>query len=604
MIQEQINRLLEVVGLDSCNLKILICALLLFPFLFIFKRLPDKNYTLKNVYNIAVSVFYLFGICDLGLGIYTLLFSSVGCYFITRYVRSPAMPWINFLFLMGHLAVHHFHNQFFNVYDPTVIDITGAQMVLVMKLSAFGWNIYDGRVKNADLWPYAKERVVADHPNLLSYFGYVFYYASLLTGPAFDFADYDKYIKGTLFSDVPPEKRPRGKRVIPRSGKQAFAKTMRGFFWAFLFVNVDKWVLIPYMESKAFLNDHYLIYRMFYMWILGFLYRLKYYAIWLIAEGACILGGIGYNGYDEATGKFKWDRVQNIDEVAFETGQNVHVCLEAWNMNTNKWLKNYVYLRVPKRGQRPGFKLTLLTFATLAFWHGTRPGYYLTFITGALMQSVGKIFRRQLRPIFLTADGAALPSKRFYDIVCWFVTQLSFGYAVQPFMLLEFGLSLKVWAVCYFWLHMGMFATFFVFRGPFTKSVTRWLSKYRADGGQPKKKTPTSSKGELLKLTDGEVGQVTSALKSKQDVAKEGAFDYHTLGLPSFELLEDSEQQQLQQEVAEIKDAWTSFKNRNGIHQEDFDGLKNAFNNFVTEVNEIIATYSQENGAASAKKNN
>ena len=156
MIQEQINRLLEVVGLDSCNLKILICALLLFPFLFIFKRLPDKNYTLKNVYNIAVSVFYLFGICDLGLGIYTLLFSSVGCYFITRYVRSPAMPWINFLFLMGHLAVHHFHNQFFNVYDPTVIDITGAQMVLVMKLSAFGWNVYDGRVINADLWPYAK----------------------------------------------------------------------------------------------------------------------------------------------------------------------------------------------------------------------------------------------------------------------------------------------------------------------------------------------------------------------------------------------------------------------------------------------------------------
>ena len=48
------------------------------------------------------------------------------------------MPWINFLFLMIHMAYSHFHLQFFKEYDPKLIDITGAQMILVMKLSAFG----------------------------------------------------------------------------------------------------------------------------------------------------------------------------------------------------------------------------------------------------------------------------------------------------------------------------------------------------------------------------------------------------------------------------------------------------------------------------------
>ena len=75
------------------------------------------------------------------------------------------------------------------------------------------------------------------------------------------------------------------------------------------------------------------------MWILGFTFRLKYYTIWTIAEGACILCGIGYNGVDPETGEFKWNRVQNIDPWSFETGQNVHACLEAWNQNTNIWLK-------------------------------------------------------------------------------------------------------------------------------------------------------------------------------------------------------------------------------------------------------------------------
>lgn len=42
------------------------------------------------------------------------------------------MPWISFVFLMGHMLVSHIHRELYP--QPGVVDVTGAQMVLVMKV--------------------------------------------------------------------------------------------------------------------------------------------------------------------------------------------------------------------------------------------------------------------------------------------------------------------------------------------------------------------------------------------------------------------------------------------------------------------------------------
>ena len=101
---------------------------------------------------------------------------------------------------------------------------------------------------------------------------------------------------------------------------------------------------------------------------------MKYYGIWALTEGGCILSGLGYNGIDEKTRKIKWDRVNNIDAWTLETGQNSRALFEAWNKNTNKWLRNYIYLRVTPKGKKPGFRSSMATFMTSAFWHGFYPG--------------------------------------------------------------------------------------------------------------------------------------------------------------------------------------------------------------------------------------
>src|SRR5947199_3013233 len=120
------------------------------------------------------------------------------------------------------------------------------------------------------------------------------------------------------------------------------------------------------------------------MQAVGIAHRFKYYGVWKMAEGACILSGLGFNGYNK-DGSIRWDRVTNVSPINLETAQNSKEYLEAWNQNTNKWLKNYVYLRVTPRGKKPGFRSAMATFTTSAVWHGFYHGYYLTFVTAGLV---------------------------------------------------------------------------------------------------------------------------------------------------------------------------------------------------------------------------
>lgn len=601
ILQEYIALCLKTLGIDLASFKILLCTLLSFPFSVVFKRLPDANYTLKNLYVISVSSFYVFGILELTTGLVTLLISSLGCYFITRYLRTKSMPWINFLFLMLHLAYSHVHTQFFKVYDPTIIDITGAQMVLVMKLSAFGWNIHDGKQPKDTVTPYGRSRIIKKHPNILPYLGFVFFYASVLTGPAFDYVDYDKFIHSTLFDDVPETKRPgKRKRRIPRSGIPALKKVLQGSFWASIYFIAPKFVSLNYVLSGDLMN-HNFIYRIFYLWGLGLFHRLRYYTVWLIAEGACILCGIGYNGYDQETDQFKWNRVQNIDPYSFETGQNVHTCLEAWNMNTNKWLKNYVYLRLAKKGKKPGFKSTLFTFATSAFWHGTRPGYYLTFVLGAFLQTIGKLYRRNLRPIFLEKDGVTPKStKKYYDIVSFFVTQLAFGFACQPFVILDLKKSLYCWSTVYFYVPILTLATLAAFMGPFGKQVTLWCRSHQdsfpSDSRVKNVLPPTN------KLSEKEAAIVESAVVNMLN-KDEFEGDIPTLGLPSIDVLQEASKQEFDDDMKEFSQAWTSFRGRRGsIKDDDFEGLRDAYKNFTSEINDIFNSQKESITSINKKK--
>lgn len=322
-----------------------------------------------------------------------MLIASGGTYAIAYFGRgSSYMPWIGFVFLIAHLSLNQLERQFAN--NPAAVDITGAQMVLVMKLSAFCWNVADGTLSDDQLSDFQKDRVLSELPGFLDYAGWVFFFPALLAGPAMDFAEYRRWLDTSMFdvpSTVDASKKPptRKKRRIPRSATPALWKLAQGLVWILLFLVCSGSYSPNLLVSDSYM-DHGLLKRIWLMYITNFVARMKYYGVWSMTEGACILSGIGYNGVDPVTGKIAWDRVTNIKPLGVELAQNTRAYLGNWNIKTNVWLRNYVYLRVTPMGKKPGFRASLATFTTSAIWHGFYPGYYLSFVLASFIQTVAK----------------------------------------------------------------------------------------------------------------------------------------------------------------------------------------------------------------------
>lgn len=340
----------------------------------------------------SVTIFYLIGLFDLWSGLGVILFDAIGTYLIAAYVEGPYMPWIGFVFLMGHMSVSHIYRQMADA--PSSIDITGAQMVTVMKLSAFCWNVWDGKQPDSELNDVQKERAIRKLPDPLNYAGFVAFFPSIMAGPAFDYVDYERWITTTMF-DLPPGTDPmkapptRKKRRIPRSATPAMWKMATGLVWIIAFLQLS-----AYHNPQVVLSDRYakmnFFWRVYHLHMLNFVQRTKYYGVWTLTEGACILSGIGYKGLNPKTGKPDWGRLTNIKPSGVEFAQNSHAYLGFWNINTNHWLRNYMYLRVTPKGKKPGFRASMATFVTSAFWHGFAPGYYMTFILASFIQNVAK----------------------------------------------------------------------------------------------------------------------------------------------------------------------------------------------------------------------
>ncbi|KAK4227724.1 MBOAT, membrane-bound O-acyltransferase family-domain-containing protein [Podospora fimiseda] len=504
-------------GVGPDELKLVFSFLLSYPLAGLLKRVPDSKPAYKSLFALSISIFYLVGLFDLWDGLRTMLISSVGAYAIAKYLRgSPYMPWLGFVYLMGHLSINHIARQAAN--SPRSVDITGAQMVLVMKLSAFCWNVADGVLPASDLSDFQKDRRLTEMPSLIDYAGYVFFFPSMLIGPAFDFVEYRRWLDTTMFEvpkTIDPAKKPptRRRRKIPRSATPAMLKLVSGIIWTVAFLKLSAWYSPDVLLSERYLGNG-ILRRIFVLHMVGFTARCKYYGVWTMTEGACILTGLGFNGVDPKTGKVSWNRLQNISPWGVEFAQNTRGYLEAWNINTNKWLRNYVYLRVTPRGKKPGFRASLATFTTSAFWHGFYPGYYLSFVLASFVQTVAKNLRRNLRPFFLDAKTSLpVPTKKYYDIASWLATQLTFSFAAAPFLLLGLKDSLTAWSRVYFYAVVGTAGLMAFFASPAKKQLKRAIEKRSAKVNEGKLKRVASNES----LT----GTGAPVLGISQDLEKE-----------------------------------------------------------------------------------
>ncbi|EGO01516.1 hypothetical protein SERLA73DRAFT_103339 [Serpula lacrymans var. lacrymans S7.3] len=486
--------LANAVGASVDQIKLISCLLVAYPLGSVFIRIPSSRPNLKHLFNICITLFYFFPVLNLYWGFAQLLGSVLGTYIIAASVRGPRMPWLVFAFVMGHLTINHIIRAIYNFSYETV-EITGPQMVLTMKLTTFAWNVWDGRRKAEDLDKWQLEKRVVRYPTLLEFLGYAFYFPGILVGPYLDYASYISLIDETLFTSAESSRVGviTQKRAVPNGRKRvAYRKMVTGLAFLGLFVVFGpsfnySVAITPWFVTKG------IFYRIAYFQLCGLVERSKYYAVWTLTEGASILTGLGFTGYSR-TGESLWEGAANVNIPLIELAPNFKVLLDSWNMKTNVWLRECIYKRVTPKGKKPGFRSSMLTFATSAFWHGIASGYYLTFIFGGFITTAGRLCRANFRPLVLPPAGSPTTTiKRIYDILGTVASIMVLNYVAAPFMLLTFRDSMEAWRQLGwygFWM-VGLTLVFFYSGGSkICKNMQKVEGKNAGNGKNSRPQTP------------------------------------------------------------------------------------------------------------------
>ncbi|POW07768.1 hypothetical protein PSTT_08047 [Puccinia striiformis] len=318
-------------------------------------------------------------------------------------------PWMIFFGLLGHLTINHARRLFWNASPDSV------------ELSTFAWNVYDGQQPPESLDAYQRSTAIKELPGPLEFFGYCFFFPSLLVGPAIPFSEYSKFTAG----------RDQGLRSPPGRGVHALRKIATGLsFAALVGLYGGAWSYERILEDE-FLAKSWLQ-RLWHLQVAGLMSRAKYYLVWCLAEASLAMSGCGYNQI-----KGDWSGGRNIEIKEIELAQNYKGVFDNWNMKTNIWLRECVYKRVAViEGNKPGFMSTMATFGASAAWHGPLPAYFVAFISGGFLQALGRSIRGTIRPFFLASSHT---NKMIYDGLCIIGTQTTLNYLVVPFVLLDIG---------------------------------------------------------------------------------------------------------------------------------------------------------------------
>ncbi|RKO86775.1 MBOAT, membrane-bound O-acyltransferase family-domain-containing protein [Blyttiomyces helicus] len=365
----------------------------------------------------------------------------------------------------------HLDTQVFDP-DPRRPDYSGMVMMFVIKLGSFAWAAYDGDRFFFQMSAEQQKYVVKEMPSLLEFFGYVSFFGGWLVGPSINFSDYRSF-----------SRREVGKMLdlwapfdsIPSSTIPALKAFLIGAIASFIFAKYEKPWTHAFAIEDAFMEKSF-FYRLMYINIAGNIQRCKFYGAWKLAEGACILCGIGYAG-KTADGRDAWTRVENVNIAQLELAQSPRDYLAGWNTNTGRWLRNCVYLRIAPEGSKRSTALAATsTYLTSAVWHGFRPGYYCTFLSGAQVTIVGQTLRRQLRPLFVGRSRLA-PLKPAYDLAGWMLTQAAMNYICAPFPLHSLTNAWRVWGSMFFLVHVFNFAVLGAFAVPGVAAAVRRVGR-------------------------------------------------------------------------------------------------------------------------------
>uniref|UniRef100_A0A146WAM8 Lysophospholipid acyltransferase 5 n=1 Tax=Fundulus heteroclitus TaxID=8078 RepID=A0A146WAM8_FUNHE len=440
-----LERLSDSLGSPEPAVRLILSVLIGYPFALVYRWF---------LFNQPATVIHLFHICS-GLALAAFNFAgsqlchSAICVFVQFLMlrlmgRTVTGVLSSFTFQMLYLMAGYYYTAT-EEYD---IKWTMPHCVLTLKLIGLAFDFYDGGKEQSQLSQEQKNGALLSVPTLLEVFGFSYFYGGFLVGPQFTLRSYQRLVAKEL-TDC-PGKLPNS--VIP---------AMRRFALGFLCLAIYA-IFSPSYPDSYYLTDEYeaqpFWYRCVFILLWGKVMLYKYVSCWVIAEGVCILAGLGYNGVKD--GKHQWDACANMRLWQFETTPLFGGTIASFNINTNAWAARHVFKRLKFLGNKTLSHVATLIFLTI--WHGLHSGYILCFSMEFFIITV----ERQAQALVKDSPQLTyLANSRLYPLVYvvqQFLHWLFMGYPLVPFCLFTYDKWLKVYSSVYFCGHAFFLAAYLI----------------------------------------------------------------------------------------------------------------------------------------------
>ncbi|KAJ7382662.1 Lysophosphatidylcholine acyltransferase 3 [Desmophyllum pertusum] len=326
-----IDFLVKASGLSDPSLRLVIGLFSAYPLAFIYHAFFYRTKpVLQHMYFTFCGfslAFFCYGWCA-GHSMITI----VSSYLLLHIVGpSSTMVALMFLFNMGYLLSGYVYYASGD-YD---VNWTTPQCILCLRLLSIAWDYYDGNQDQDKLSADFKTTAIATPPKLLEILGLSYFYGGFLVGPQFQMKAYLAFVNGTLIDKKDDD-------------NQRLAEGLKRMSLGILYLGLYA-VTEPWFSANVLLSDEYqrfsFLGRVWFMIFFSRVAFMKYLAVWLLSEGSCIISGISYNGKTE-DGKVKWDGLRNIKLSVYETMYTFQHCVDAFNINTNKWVFRYIFKRL------------------------------------------------------------------------------------------------------------------------------------------------------------------------------------------------------------------------------------------------------------------
>lgn len=349
---------------------------------------------------------------------------------------------LTWLITFGYLLNCHIASASGQAWKEGKMDFTGAQMVLTLKIISLAVCYQDGLKRDEDLSPYQQQHKLQELPSPLAYLSYLFSAGNLLAGPFFEVKDYLQFInhEGVWAKDL--------KGGAPSPVVPGLLRLAKGIICAGLHLYFNTLFPVNSLESAWFPRMPFLQ-KIGFIYAVAITYRLRYYFAWAVSESSLIFSGLCFNGYDDNSGRAKWDRCVNTRVRKVEFSASAARLPQDWNIATGNFLRRYVYDRLTPKGRKPLLSTLVITQLVSGLWHGIFPGYALFFVSCAFFFESSKVLYRYERTWSPRAQN---------NWLLWLVkllyTELTLNYLGAAFMVLYFGTSLAVWRSVHFFGHL------------------------------------------------------------------------------------------------------------------------------------------------------